>query len=167
MLKPIGTIDNRIVEDLRKILSHVFGCPVAIADNLDIPNRAYHKGRGQYLASALLESLKASGAAGDERFLGIADIDLYAPGLNFVFGQAEPESGTAVISLCRLRQELPPDPTLVLNRAAKEAVHELGHTFGLGHCAKARCVMHFSNTLHDTDVKGMNFCSHCHPKLIQ
>ena len=163
----MGNMDNQILAELREMLGRTFGCPVAVASPLDIPNRAYHKGRGQYLATALLDSLKASGLKPDERVLGIVDVDLYAAGLNFVFGQAEPESGAAIISLCRLKQELPPDPALYLNRAAKEAIHELGHTFGLGHCTRAKCVMHFSNTLHDTDVKEMSFCSQCQPKLIQ
>jgi archaemetzincin len=169
-LKPIGEIDKHLLEDLQGVLVRVFGCPVEIAAHLDIAKRAYTKGRGQYRASSMLDSMKASGVAPEEKVLGIADVDLYAPEraeLNFVFGQAEPGSGVAVISLSRLRQELPPDPQLFLKRAAKEAVHELGHTFGLGHCTKNKCVMHFSNTLHDTDVKEMTFCSQCHPKLIQ
>ena len=166
-LKPIGTIDQGILEELKTTLARVFGCSVGIASTLDIPERAYHKARGQYRAVALLDALKASGIAATERVLGIVDVDLYAPELNFVFGQAEPGSGVAIISLYRLRQELPPDPHLFLNRAAKEAVHELGHTFGLGHCTRNKCVMHFSNTLHDTDVKEMTFCSQCQPKLIQ
>ncbi len=169
-LKPIDAIDKYILEDLKGILVRVFGCPVETASNLDITKRAYNKGRGQYRASVMLDSIKASGLVPDERVLGIADVDLYAPErseLNFVFGQAEPGSGVAIISLCRLRQELPPNPQLFLKRVAKEAVHELGHTFGLGHCVKSKCVMHFSNSLHDTDVKEMTFCSQCHPKLIQ
>lgn len=36
-----------------------------------------------------------------------------------------------------------------------------GHTWGLAHCAAPRCVMFFSNTLHDTDAKGVEFCSAC------
>lgn len=167
IINPTGDVDNQVLEELKKILNHSFGCPVEISSQLNIPDRAYNRKREQYLASALLHSLRASAIAPDNRVLGIVDIDLYASGLNFVFGQADPDSGAAIISLYRLRQELPPDQTLFLNRAAKEAVHELGHTFGLGHCSKIKCVMHFSNSLHDTDLKEMTFCSQCHPKLIK
>jgi archaemetzincin len=54
-----------------------------------------------------------------------------------------------------------------MDRTIKEAVHELGHTFGLEHCENARCVMHFSNSLADTDWKQAKFCSQCRPKLIK
>ena len=131
---------------------------------------AYDSKRQQYLASKLFAKLKKSGTAKDEKALGMVDVDLYAPGLNFIFGQADMTAGVALISLRRLRQEfygLPPDNTLFLDRAAKEAVHELGHTFGLGHCKNARCVMHFSNSLPDTDLKQSAFCSKCRPKLIK
>jgi predicted Zn-dependent protease len=38
---------------------------------------------------------------------------------------------------------------------------ELGHAFGLAHCSSTRCVMHFSNSLHDTDFKKRDFCDSC------
>jgi archaemetzincin len=44
-----------------------------------------------------------------------------------------------------------------LNKEQSEAVHELGHAFGLTHCEKSRCVMHFSNSLQDTDFKHYIF----------
>ena len=59
----------------------------------------------------------------------------------------------------------PPGGTLFLERAVKEAVHELGHTYGLGHCRDPRCIMYFSNTLHDTDLKGPGFCAACGEKV--
>jgi archaemetzincin len=40
-------------------------------------------------------------------------------------------------------------------------VHELGHVFGLEHCPDPECVMHFSNSLLDTDRKSTSFCSQC------
>ncbi len=88
----------------------------------------------------------------------MTDVDLYAERLNFVFGQAQIGGGTAVISLNRLSSE---DRHLFLTRALKEALHELGHATGLGHCDDERCVMHFSNTLADTDLKGPGYCQAC------
>ncbi len=81
-------------------------------------------------------------------------MDLTVPGLNFVFGLADPARGAAVISLARLYPEFygqPRDPRRFKERAVKEAVHELGHLLGLGHCPDPACVMSFSNSLADTD----------------
>jgi archaemetzincin len=46
-------------------------------------------------------------------------------------------------------------------RIVKEAVHELGHAFGLNHCRNIKCVMHFSNSLSDTDIKTSHLCNVC------
>ena len=169
-LRPIGEIDNKTLEELRQRLNQAFGCPTEIIRQVYSLKQAYDSKRKQYLASALLARLKKSGVSKDEKVLGVADVDLYAPGLNFVFGQADMAAGLAIISFCRLRQEyygLAPDEALFLDRASKEAVHELGHTFGLGHCPNAKCVMHFSNSLADTDWKQATFCGKCRPKLIK
>jgi archaemetzincin len=75
----------------------------------------------------------------------------------------------AIIALPRLRQSfygLPEDEALYHERAVKEAVHEMGHTYGLGHCRNRRCVMAFSNSLLDTDAKSRHFCARCHPLLF-
>jgi archaemetzincin len=98
------------------------------------------------------------------RVLGITAVDLYVPQLNFVFGEARLGGPSAVISTHRLRPEFYgqlPDEKLFLRRVEIEAVHELGHTFGLGHCPKVCCVMHFSNNIADTDRKGPLFCDDC------
>lgn len=169
-LKPSGDIDNRLTEGLRRRLNQVFGCPTTTVPETYDLGQAYEPKRKQYLASKLLTRLKESGVSWNEKVLGIVDVDLYAPGLNFVFGQADVMAGVAVISLCRLRQEyygLPADEAIFLDRVTKEAVHELGHTFGLGHCPDIKCVMHFSNSLADTDWKEVTFCSKCRPKLIK
>jgi archaemetzincin len=95
--------------------------------------------------------------------LGIVGIDLYALGLNFIFGEADISSGVAIISLFRLRREgydLPKDEGLFQGRAIKEAVYEMGHTYHLSHCHDVKCVS-FSNSLADTDIKGVSFCPKC------
>jgi archaemetzincin len=169
-LKSIGDIDNHLLEELIKRLNQTFGCPVEVSLEDYSLDKAFDSRRQQYLATKLLSRLKKAGVAKDEKVLGVVDVDLYAPGLSFIFGQADTAAGTAVISLCRLRQEyygLPSDEVLFLDRATKEAVHELGHTFGLEHCSNIKCVMHFSNSLADTDWKQAAFCSRCRPKLIK
>jgi len=169
-LKPIGDIDKTALEKLKERLEQTFGCPVEIVLQDFNLEKAYDSRRKQYLATKLLSQLNKAGMAKDERVLGIVDIDLYAAGLNFIFGQADIATGTAVISLYQLRQEyygMPPNEALFLDRALKEAVHELGHTFGLEHCSNEKCVMHFSNSLADTDWKQAAFCSRCRPKLIK
>ncbi len=115
----------------------------------------------------MLEALSLSGeGTGYDRLLGITGADLYVPGLNFVFGLAKRR--TAVISLHRLRQpfyHLPEDREVFSHRVLVEAVHELGHTYGLSHCSDPACVMYFSQTIADTDRKGPTFCAACHPEI--
>lgn len=94
--------------------------------------------------------------------LGITEDDLYVPQLNFVFGLASHEGQSAVVSTHRLRSD---DPSILKERLIKESTHELGHAFGLGHCDDISCVMHFSNSLAETDRKGKAPCAICGPAL--
>ncbi len=57
--------------------------------------------------------------------------------MNFVFGEAYKGGRVAAIYLPRLRQEfygLESNKLVFHERIVKEAIHELGHTFGLFHC---------------------------------
>ena len=166
-LKPLGNIADEIMRDLKNRVGGVFHCPVEMEAEIIDLSQAYNSERKQYLSSKLLACLKKPDQY--ERVVGIADVDLYVPRLNFVFGEADMASGTAIVSLYRLHQEyygLASDNTLFIQRATKEVVHELGHTFGLGHCHNNKCVMHFSNSLADTDLKQVHFCNKCRPKII-
>jgi archaemetzincin len=166
-LKSVGDTADETMEKLKERVGGIFHCPVEIEAGFGNLAQAYDPERKQYYSSKLLASLGR--AEREERVVGVADVDLYVPRLNFVFGEADVLSRTAIVSLCRLKQEyygLAPDEALFLERATKEIVHELGHTFGLGHCPNNRCVMHFSNSLADTDLKRAHFCDKCRPKII-
>jgi archaemetzincin len=167
LLVPVGGIDQRVMDRLQGDLGKIFNKQVGIGQGMPPPDYAYNKKRNQYLSTAILKTLmeqKEYMAYG--KIIGVVNQDLYVPELNFVFGEAGQKA--AVISLARLRQEfhrLPQDQTLFHKRALTEAVHELGHTYGLGHCKNAHCVMFFSNSLMDTDRKGPEFCPECKRKL--
>ena len=168
-LKPLGDVDDEVMDELKEKVNLAFQCPVEIKEGFSYLAHAYNPERQQYLASNLLATLSNSPRERNERIVGIVDVDLYAPRLNFAFGEADIVSRTAIISLCRLRQEfygLTSDKALFIERATKEIVHELGHTFGLNDCPNAKCVMHFSNSLADTDYKEVNCCNKCQPKII-
>ena len=107
------------------------------------------------------------------KLLAICDFDAYSDKLNFVFGEAHLGGRVAAIYLPRLRDEFyvrksdKNKNNLFEQRVIKEAVHELGHTFGLRHCQISKCVMHFSNSIRDTDFKDDKFCERCNKILAR
>ncbi|AIU70175.1 archaemetzincin [Thermococcus eurythermalis] len=170
----IGTLKRSLIEGVVGFLNDYhsrFGISVEFSG--EIPTEpfsvAFNPLRGQYLGRVFLPTLSAlKERLNATAVLGITELDLYEEGLNFIFGLANPSLKSAVVSVHRLRNEfygLEPDDELLIERAIKEAMHELGHVFGLRHCPNPRCVMHFSNSLYDTDVKGPLYCPVCEEKL--
>lgn len=166
-LQPIGrgkkdVVDRQTLKRLCTDLAARFGIKCEVKLPIELTEDAYDPLRDQYLAAIILSNLKRMGFPEAEKVLGIVGEDLYADELNFVFGQAELGGKYSVVSVSRLRPSSPRQyENLFYERMLKECVHELGHTFGLGHCPDVRCVMHFSNTLRDTDVKSASFCKRC------
>jgi len=164
-LQPIGSVDRNAVAFLEEQLGSVFGA-VEVRPATEVPAKAFDPERGQREGSSLLRALPLPEIGEADALLGVIDEDIFVADLNFIFGLAY--GRRAIISLTRLRQEfrgLSPDPALFRERAKKEAVHELGHVFGLLHCPDQWCVMHFSNSIDETDLKGWRFCGRCRELL--
>lgn len=164
---PIGDVNRENLSKIATEIKNTFSFRTKVSEVLKIPERAYNPKRRQYHSTIIIEELSKL-RKGTDLVLGITDVDLFVPGLNFVFGEADILKGIAIISLKRLRQEfykLRPDQNLLVERAIKEAIHEIGHLCGLEHCHDRRCIMYFSNSIWDTDMKGPGFCKSCQIKL--
>jgi archaemetzincin len=123
---------------------------------------AFDPVRKQYHATSILRHL--TGLARGARLLGVTAVDLCVPIFTFVFGEAQVAGQCAVVSMHRLREEfygLPGNRELTATRLLKEAVHELGHTYGLRHCADWQCAMASSHTIDRLDLKGTRLCGAC------
>ncbi len=166
-IKVISDImDDEVLEAVAKILEEVYDGEVEIQLAEDLIGEDFlNPDRGQYDAWKIVQYYR--GILGENEYiLLITDKDLYAAGLNFVFGLAW--RGVAIISVHRLFPEFygqQSDRELFKERVLKEVVHEVGHLHGLTHCSDRRCVMAFSNSIIDTDYKMNMPCKRCLTKL--
>jgi archaemetzincin len=152
-----------LLEYLAAGLARTFRTPCQIRPETFDLSFALDANRQQYYSTAIIQRMERA-VDPDARVLGVTASDLYVPVLTFVFGEAQLDGNCAVVSTARLKEEfygLPPRQDLLRERLLKEAAHELGHTFGLRHCADWRCVMTSSHGVERLDVKGAEFCRAC------
>lgn len=154
---PLGDdIDHDVLEHIRRSIEDTIGPETTILDPQPVPEHTFSPYVHQFSAPSIVHQLAAAAEGPSSKVLGVTAFDLYAPRTNYVFGEAQMSGQVAVVSLYRLCER---GRQLYFDRVAKEAVHELGHTFGLEHCDDPTCVMHFSHTITDTDLKTGEFCA--------
>ena len=164
---PIGEVESRLLDIVRTSLAREFRTQCLCDPRPIDPAFAYYPERNQYHSTILVEHLMKLDPNGS-RLMGVAGVDLFIPILTFVFGEAQLGGSCAVVSYHRLSQQfygLPPDDILLGDRLAKEAVHEMGHTFGLTHCEDYDCVMAASHAVEWLDVKGGSLCGDCRDRV--
>ena len=168
LVVPIGEVDGELLEFLGLSLQAGFDVPCAQSEETLDPNDSYNVIRRQYYSTELLMKLQQFDMGERNKILGVTEVDLFIPIFTFVFGEAQVGGALALMSTHRLGQPfygLPDDRRLLFARAEKEATHELGHAYGLPHCRSFDCVMRFSNSVEEVDLKACNFCQLCEPKL--
>jgi archaemetzincin len=157
-----------LLSQLNDCIEQTFHVPVRVRAPWFDAETAFDASRGQYNSTVLLGQLLSDPAQDAARVLGVTSLDLFSPALTYVFGEAQLNGRAALVSIERLRTEaygLPADEALLHERLEKEAIHELGHTYGLVHCLDAACVMHSSSYAEQIDFKSAHFCTPCRRNL--
>lgn len=166
----IGEVAEPAMKWIEKAVSEWYPLPIRVMPSLPVPQVAYDPQRKQYQSVEIMKLLAQHAPSDAHRVLGVTDVDLAIPMLSFLFGQAQLNGRIAVVSICRLHQEfygLAADDETLRERTAKEALHELGHTFGLVHCNQSKCVMSLATHIGLVDSKQEKYCERCGMQLVE
>ena len=163
VISPIGEIDTKLLRPVSNKILNTFGCQTeVISDIIDI-DFAFDPDRNQYNSTLILEKLADVAPSQTLKLLAITNADLFIPILTYVYGEAQLDGKTSIISTCRLNEGVSSlcDEDTFLQRVVKEAIHELGHTFNLRHCNDKACIMHYCRSINDVDGKSDQLCRYC------
>jgi archaemetzincin len=156
-----------VMERVRAGLEGAYGVPVVRGEAPGRPADTFDPKRRQHLSGRMLGWLLQA-APPEGKLLGLTDQDLFIPILTYVFGEAQLGGRVAVASTARLREDLGlAGERLFVERLVKEAVHELGHAYGLVHCQVPRCVMSRAAGVRDVDEKSLQICPRCRHRLTE
>jgi archaemetzincin len=166
----MGDVLDEHLASMAESIGDQFGLGVKITANQGVPAYAFDAARQQYNSNVILKNLLSLCPPDGLKILGVTHVDLFSPIFSFVFGEAQFGGKGMVISSFRLGIETQEGttegcPTLI-SRLEKEAIHELGHTFGIRHCADPDCVMHYSTGLACADRKFAFFCRACRDLML-
>lgn len=162
-MSPIGDMDTDLIDSVCEEVRRIFHLHASVEVLLGNVDFAHDDDRNQYHSTAILEELAALKPPAAMRVLAITAVDLFIPILTYVYGEAQLGGAACVISIHRLAEGLTAATPrhLFLTRAAKEAAHELAHTFNLRHCKDPGCIMHYCRNIRDVDQKQDDLCRYC------
>lgn len=167
LLQPLGP-SIALVDPVVTALAAFYDVSITVAASAALPRRAYYRPRSRYRAELLLEYLAEVAPAGTDRVLGLTSVDISTSkpphedwgvlGLASIGGQA------CVLSSFRCQRRAR-NAAHAVERLAKTAVHELGHTFGLGHCPNRGCLMEDGGGSVLTTDRETDLCGTCRARL--
>ncbi len=163
VVSPIGEVDSNLCDVIGEETGQTFGFPARVVPLFEELDFAYDLQRRQYHSTVILEKLADAAPPQTVKIIGIATVDLFIPILTHVYGEAQLGGKACIVSTYRLRENPNPGQKRISmkERAIKEAIHELGHTFKLKHCPEHTCIMHYCRSIADVDRKSTGFCRHC------
>jgi len=166
-IAPVGDHFRDVYKPLSREIRRILGYHPEIIHLLDEINFAFNRERGQSHSTPVLEKLASMAPSHAIRIIALTKEDLFIPILTHVYGEAQLGGRAGIVSTFRLAENLShlSREKNLHARIAKEAIHELGHTFNLLHCRERTCIMHYCRSIADVDKKSDNLCKYCRTLL--
>lgn len=163
------SLSENLAADLKSAIGNSLLCKVDSVKGVQkLPDAAYDKKREQYdVELVILFANEQSKHLPGEKVIAVGNMDLFLGDMSFVFGTAQTGGRMGIVSTYRLDQRFYGKTfsyEKLRDRTIKEALHEIGHCYGLSHCSKD-CVMSFSVNVMEVDTKPRFFCEGCREKL--
>lgn len=164
-----GAADEDLLTELRAEVTRVFEVGARCWHGHERPLDSFDARRQQHSSTRILRWLLEARPRHSGKIVGLTDADLFIPILTFVYGEAQLGGRAAVVSTARLASDngFRLDRALLRERTVKEAIHEIGHTFGLIHCERRTCVMSRSVNLVQVDAKDRGLCPDCRRRYAE
>jgi archaemetzincin len=163
LITPSNDFAADLIETVDKEIHRVFGFATAVSPLDTDLAFAFDSNREQYHSTSILNQLAAGAPEWALKVLAMVEVDLFIPILTHVYGEAQLGGRACIVSTYRLNDDTwrPVSREKLLQRVAKESVHELGHTFNLRHCRDHKCIMHYCRSEADVDLKSGELCRYC------
>ena len=165
-VQPLDTsLSKHFLADLRLMCEAFFQVKVKVLATLDLDvfeegkvekRESPVEGHAQYNAPGILAALFRKVYAAQRHaicVIAITNQDIYSDDFSFVFGLANIMTQCGIFSFCRYQPDFSGDAVedeadrynLILFRACKVMLHEIGHMFGLKHCIYYECLLNGCN----------------------
>jgi len=161
---PVGDVPQLAPKVIAAHISGYLNLAAEILTPLELPAAAFDGINRRYNAATILSRFESTPCNHYAKVISVFNVDLFIPTFAYVFGEARQGGRHALVSLYRLtkgNEACNPPPGILFERAAKVALHELGHLYNLLHCEEKNCLMHYSGGLADLDDIPLYFCRYC------
>jgi archaemetzincin len=167
----LGKLEDAYFAQAKKEIETFYNVKVVDMGSRDLPALAYHQPRNRYRADKLISWLRETRPADSVDYvmaLTASDISHTKGEIKDygIMGLAYCPGRSGVISTFRIGKGAK-NKAHLMERFSKTVLHELGHNFGLPHCAHAKhCLMRDAcGTVNTLDKEEKIVCGECKRKL--